>query len=204
MTSDLEQRFFAKVKKTDGCWEWTASKNKRGYGQIAFQRRPHLAHRISFKIHKGDPGRLHVCHTCDNPGCVNPEHLFLGTDADNIKDMVMKDRHSGRLTSSDVKSIRESGETLVALAEKYGVAVTTVSAARSGATFRHVAAKPKSGSRFGTENHFAKLTPDLISEIKAATGPARQVAAKFGISVSHLNRIRRGATWKKATEIYGL
>jgi hypothetical protein len=90
----LEERFFAKVQKTDGCWLWTASLNKAGYGQIYAEGRPQHASRISWRIHNGAiPAGLHVCHHCDNPRCVRPDHLFLGTRSDNMQDMLAKGRN---------------------------------------------------------------------------------------------------------------
>jgi hypothetical protein len=90
------ERFFSHVMKTDTCWLWTASVNTFGYGQMAPPRRglkPERAHRISWMIHYGDiAANLFVCHKCDVPRCVNPEHLFLGTAKDNSGDMMRKSR----------------------------------------------------------------------------------------------------------------
>ena len=88
-------RFWAKVCKTNGCWTWTASKNPHGYGQIRLSGKLTLAHRVSWTIHNGViPEGLFVLHICDNPPCVRPDHLFLGTQKDNIRDAVAKKRHS--------------------------------------------------------------------------------------------------------------
>ncbi len=90
--------FSAKFSKGDGCWEWTASRNRNGYGNFrsrTFFPGELLAHRISWLIHKGDiPAGLQVLHNCDNPCCVRPDHLFLGTMVDNMKDMAAKGRHA--------------------------------------------------------------------------------------------------------------
>jgi hypothetical protein len=94
MAKDVIKRFLSKVSKSDGCWEWTASKQTYGYGKMWFNGRLECAHRISFILFKGEiPKGIFVCHVCDNPPCVNPEHLFLGTVGDNIRDMVKKGRH---------------------------------------------------------------------------------------------------------------
>jgi hypothetical protein len=76
-----------------GCWEYQGYKNQSGYGQFAITKRNFRAHRVSYAYHLGiDPGELLVCHKCDNPCCINPDHLFLGTDKDNARDKARKGR----------------------------------------------------------------------------------------------------------------
>lgn len=147
-------RFWSKVNKTDGCWTWTASVNAKGYGQFGpFQNRHHdLAHRVAYQLTVGPiPQQLCVLHRCDNPPCVRPDHLFLGTRADNNRDMANKKRSAlgdkngsrknpervagernpmAHLTSGDVTSIRSryaheavSGRTLAA---EYGISESAV------------------------------------------------------------------------------
>lgn len=89
----LRTKFLNKVKRKRGCWEWLGSKIN-GYGQFYYEGKNYRAHRLSYKIFIGPtPDDLFVCHKCDNPGCVNPKHLFLGTNSDNQKDCVAKGRH---------------------------------------------------------------------------------------------------------------
>lgn len=92
-TIPIEQRFWMKVKKTDSCWLWTGMKDRDGYGKIKKNKKTIRAHRLSYEIHfETHPKDLLVRHKCDVPACVNPEHLFLGTSADNTHDRHAKGR----------------------------------------------------------------------------------------------------------------
>lgn len=93
----IAERFWPRVEKRDAdeCWEWKGSRLQKGYGTMPCWpfKRPALAHRVSWEIHNGNiPDGLIVCHRCDNPPCVNPAHLFLGSHQDNLRDMVKKGR----------------------------------------------------------------------------------------------------------------
>lgn len=141
-SQDVE-RFFSKVvKHGDGCWLWMAGKARFGHGCFYFNHRLRVAHRMAWLWFKGEiPNGLCVLHNCpsgDNPSCVNPDHLWLGTHADNVKDCISKRRNNigernggNKLTEDQMREIRmrrESGETLVAIASKYGISFGHVSA----------------------------------------------------------------------------
>lgn len=148
----LKDRLLSKTKVNaeTHCWEWTAVRNKRGpisYGQIYDGGKLKLAHRVSFEIYCGAiPEGLQVLHRCDNSGCVNPEHLFLGTHDDNMNDKVAKERqargitHShAKLTDADVVAIRAAGGVpLRELAEQYGVDLSRISRIRTGKSWSHL------------------------------------------------------------------
>lgn len=106
-------RFWKKVKKTKTCWLWTGYKHSMGYGQFRLNNKNISAHRLSWILNRGPiPKGMYVCHTCDNPSCIRPLHLFLGTPLDNKTDSVKKNRHYklGRpkiLTNNQIKEIRQ-------------------------------------------------------------------------------------------------
>lgn len=116
------------------CWVWTAGVNAKGYGVLGLDGRHVLTHRVSYALHYGtDPGDLRVLHRCENPPCVNPQHLFQGTSADNTADMLAKGRHVARkheengkakLTDAQAQEIRwraARGETKASLAAEFGI-----------------------------------------------------------------------------------
>jgi len=138
--SPIEYRFWSRVEKTDSCWNWFGKTNNLGYGQLKFAGEWLLTHRFAYELLKRSIGNLWVLHTCDNPACVNPKHLFLGTRQDNSNDMVSKGRQArweknGRaiLTVKIVSEIRERylyGDKVngqKALAKEFGVCVDTIS-----------------------------------------------------------------------------
>lgn len=88
-----KEEFFSRVIYSDDCWEWGGVKNKQGYGRFYFKGKQVAAHRWSYEYFIGKLGGLHCCHHCDNPGCVNPFHLFAGTAQDNVDDKMKKGRH---------------------------------------------------------------------------------------------------------------
>lgn len=146
----MRARFLTKVdRQPSGCWEWTARLDKHGYGRFALsggERR--LAHRASWELAHGPvPPGLCVLHRCDNRRCVNPDHLFLGTPKDNTQDMLSKGRcrprrgdmvWSAKITAADVVRIRTSAGPAKALAQEYGLSLSSVYSIRKRETWTHL------------------------------------------------------------------
>lgn len=110
----LEQRFWDKVEKTESCWRWHGAKNDFGYGRINLGGRNEgvdRAHRVSYRLHFGEiPKGKVVCHSCDNPECTRPDHLFLGTKQDNSLDMIRKGRGKKQFTSGALDPRSNAGK----------------------------------------------------------------------------------------------
>ena len=149
------------VNRKSGCWEWTGT-TRDGYGRMTVgsrtdgTRRSVSAHRVAYELKNGEiPAGMEVCHKCDNPACINPEHLFAGTKRDNAADRDAKGRHfalngeehpASKLTKRIVRDARweraDRGTSLSELARKYGVSKTTMRNAVIGETWQHVAYMP--------------------------------------------------------------
>lgn len=152
----LAERFWPKVDKSGDCWSWLGARNRKGYGTIGLGGKHGKctpAPRAAWLLTRGPiPDGLLVCHRCDNPTCVRPEHLFLGTALENTHDMISKGRARHRplrgesnrralLTDEKVRYIRAergNGRTLASLAAELGVHLTTVHYASNGKNWRHV------------------------------------------------------------------
>lgn len=166
----LEQRLWNQISKSEdphGCWEWIGSLNKKGYGVGGTVQgygyitlgagkkkkgQKFYAHRLVYALANGPiPDGLFVCHKCDNPCCCNPDHLFLGTNQQNMDDMIRKNRSprrsgenstNAKLTSLQVQHIRyenERGVLQKVLAKQYGVSLTTISRIIQRKTWKEVA-----------------------------------------------------------------
>jgi hypothetical protein len=145
-TIPIEEAFDNRVVKTNGCWIWIGAINSKGYGVFRKER----AHRISYRLNVSEikPSDV-VCHKCDNPRCVNPNHLFVGTQADNVHDMDSKNRRKtktmhgiehpkAKLTDDDIREIRSSKLSRKELEIKFNVSKTLIARILRKEVWKHV------------------------------------------------------------------
>ena len=152
MSPVLAERFWSKVdvKQRLKCWEWKGAKDQNGYGQLLIDRKSYRAPRVAFWLRNGS-WPINACHTCDNPNCCNPDHIFNGSDHDNMRDMVNKGRNktkmgeehpASRLTAEKVLAIRSDyslgNHSLKALADKYGCGASTIQRVVSRTSWKHI------------------------------------------------------------------
>ena len=206
-----DERFATKINKTDTCWLWKGGKDKDGYGMFngrvdgVLQAR---AHRYSYARHRGPiPSTMNVCHTCDVRACVNPDHLFLGTMAENMDDKMAKGRHRtpegekhyrAVLTEEDAKAILADSRTHSRIATDYNVSRTTISSLKARRSWPHLGdAKgvkaPRVGPRTGMSD---RITPEIVREIRSSQERGIDLAKRYGISVQYVSGIRHRHTWK--------
>ena len=200
------------VDKETGCWNWTAGVNAKGYGVIAGEvngkrytkvGQQMLAHRVAWILFRGDipaseaaHGTV-VMHTCDNPRCVNPRHLQLGTQSDNVKDMHQKGRrpactpsgiahwNSSFKSQEDIDLICSTVGQTKALAERFGVDVCTIKRVRR----RNGVILPGSGK-------FANKPPsqEVIDHIRSTPPGTRGLGVLYGLGKTTIANIRKGLT----------
>jgi hypothetical protein len=143
-----QKEFWGKVEKADGCWMWRGRKSKIGYGYFDMNGRSYLAHRVSMLFtHGAVDEATDVLHKCDNPSCVNPEHLSFGTHAENMRDKVERGRQrrgsrccAAKLTEEQVSIIKAAGRSVprLVMAKQFGVNRQAISNILCGRKWKHV------------------------------------------------------------------
>lgn len=210
---DPVKRFWAKVdiRSADECWEWQGPISSCGYGNFSVggklspDYRQWPAHRYAWTITYGAvPAELNVCHKCDNRRCVNPNHLFLGTDVDNMNDKVAKGRQAkgdssglSKLLERDIATVIEmynGGMLQREIGENFGVSQAVVSSVIRGHTWKHVHVEHPRTRKAG-----AKLTWSDVDFIRFSSQPGatvRTLAERYSVSRKTIRRILSGETWQ--------
>lgn len=208
-------RFWSKVEKGPGCWIWKSKSPSRAV--FWHNSRSFVAARVMWELMHGSiPVGLCVCHHCDNPRCVNPDHLFLGTYADNVADKKRKGRQArgethgtAKLSAKQVVEIRRqyfvNGVPLQTLAEKFNMHFSQIWHIVRRVQWDHLPVEPferkrKTNHRRGEKRHTAKLSRAQVIEIREryAQGNVthRMLAAEYGVSPNQIGRIVRGVDWQ--------
>lgn len=197
-----------------GCRIWLSNINTGGYGRIGIANKVYLAQRVAYEHAYGKiPDGLHVCHKCDTPSCVNPAHLFLGTDADNMRDKVNKKRHCygekhsvAVLTERQVAAIRKDTRIQRVIAEEYGVSQSQISLIHRGDEWSHLGKtdlprtednRVNNGNGIrGTQCPAAKLDDDKVRDILTGEMSNTEYALKYSISLTTIQKIQKRTAWK--------
>jgi hypothetical protein len=209
-----EDRFFLQFRKTDECWLWAASTDKDGYGIFrgAVGGKMYTrAHRFSYALHTGEviPNELIVMHSCDNPRCVNPDHLSLGTTLDNMRDKISKGRSQvpqgedsthALLTESQVRAIMLDARPYAQIAADYGVAASTIGSVKQRVSWRSVEVDQivhaaRIGQQ-GAKQWSTHLTDDDVREIRGSKLTGKELAEKYGLSPQAICDIRKRRSWR--------
>jgi len=202
MTEKYKENFFNKVCKTEGCWYWIAFVNQDGYGSFWMDKKAIKAHRASYLLFKGSiPEKMCVCHFCDEPSCVNPEHLWLGTHKENMADMVKKkripfgeQRPNNKIPIYLRKEIAEqykNGMTQLKLAEKYNCSASAIWNA-----VHHIL--PVGWNPKGEKHPRSKLKVDDIIDIlnlDSAGVSCKEISEGYPVTQQAIRLIVKGKNW---------
>jgi DNA-binding transcriptional regulator YdaS (Cro superfamily) len=181
-----------------GCWLWLGAvdRDQYGVGWDTEMKRNVRAHRMVYEILVGPfSPDLKLLHRCDNPICVNPDHRFIGTTADNVADCKAKKRHAhgtshgmNKLTERQILDIRAAEGSHKEIAERFGISPATVTHAKNGRLWKHV-----EGLEYEKAADAAwRLSSEQVQAIRDAEGTQRSIALEFGVSPSLVSRIKSG------------
>jgi hypothetical protein len=205
---------YVRVDAASGCHVWTGPADQNGYAMMSVLDRHRRVSRMVLATKLGRVLLAKECalHACDNPPCVNPEHLFAGTRADNSLDMRRKGRSprgerqgNAKLSEADVSAILESTASNRSLAERFGVTAGQISTIRAGKRWPHVSrpseffelneARKAANLRRGARINTAKLTEEIVKEILSSPLKSSELALQLGVPASCIRTVRRGGSW---------
>lgn len=192
---------------SNGCWICVSHiPNRRdGYPRVYLDNKKVLLSHLVFYHFHGGFDDLYICHKCDNPGCINPDHLYAGTLADNAWDMAIKERSGGvKLAAKDIYFIRKSHLSHKKLAEKFNVSLTTISKIQLGKSWKHLPYIRTEHKHRGSNHHRSKLNKNqvlFIRQLSLKNGlKQRKIAEIFHVTPSTVNDILQGRTWSWVKE----
>lgn len=204
-------RFYTRIDTSSSeCWEWKGGKDQGGYPSFRGEVNGALfdrGHRFSYAYFKGPIAKgLSVCHKCDNPSCVNPDHLFLGTTKENIADMMAKGRrrltqgeqcNSAVLTEEQVKAILLDPRPHPVLAHEYGVGSSAISSIKLRRTWQHIDINPvksvrSPGTRRGVSDN---ITPEIVKVIRLSLDKGSELAKRYNVTQQTICDIRKYRSW---------
>ncbi len=208
----IAERMRRQTKRMEsGCLEWTGGVDLDGYGRvsgvidgIAYQR----AHRIAWVLFHGKPipKGMVVCHSCDNPRCVDPKHLWIGSVSENHQDMINKKRHwvvkgsqhpDAKLTEDQVRAILADARPHAAISQEYGVTASTVSSIKTRKSWAHldveyVAKARRVSPRKGKSD---RINDEIVREIRNNTTSGVELAERYKVSRQLITNIRKRRSW---------
>lgn len=213
----FEDGYESQFLGNDNCWNWTKGLTAGGYGQITYECKKYAPHRLAWEFannKKIDKGMV-IMHSCDNPACVNPKHLSMATQAENVADMMQKGRFkdydkSGEnnprsiVKKEDVKAIFEADGTHQEIADKFGYPYHAVSSIRIGRNWKVITkglvkgARGKSGAK-GSKNGKATVDEFMVADIFKASGRTVDIARLHFCSENTVHGIKSGRTWSDIT-----
>lgn len=180
----------------NNCWNWDLGKDKYGYGYmyIKYYQRTIATHRVSYAMFNSFlPKNKLVCHHCDNPSCINPDHLFIGTTTDNIRDAQIKGHMAKKLEKDDVREIvkrLKNGESNYKIANDYPVNYKTIDNIKRGNLWEHITGieEPIGNTRKFNDNDIKEICKDYFDN----NLDTREIAEKYNTSIDYIGQILRG------------
>lgn len=198
-----------------GCVLWTGCVDRDGYGITSDDGKKTRAHRAAYRIAKGDiPEKMQVCHKCDTPACVNPDHLFLGTNLDNYEDSLRKGRRArgqnvgrGKLTEEQVREILADTRRSGIIAQAYGVNKSQIKILKRGGAWKHITDAVRLPAFWNEVNLFgdqcvqAKITNEDVEDILFGEKNQRETAEEYGVAPATVSAIFQGTNWQKTVKL---